>query len=378
MKPDHRQGAFVVDRSSATETTNRQDDRPDHDGELQAVRATTCTAAALTLIVVLVYQLIDILVIRTPTELQWAHAGWRTPAVLAAVMGLIGWLTGQRTPVLRLLLRLLAASVMLMMFGMFAVDALHASGNPERMARGIIMATFAVSLLSLQGGREVLLLFAIPLLGCLGWLAIRGADLLEALVLLTDPFMMLVIAMIAAELFQRVRRQQLALQRELRELASIDALTGLHNRRELERRIDREISHSRRHGQPLSVVIGDLDHFKRVNDQFGHAVGDDVLRSVGERMRQNLRAEDLAVRWGGEEFLLLLPATDLEQAAQVAEKIRAAIASHPIACSGRGIPVTISLGVAELSDHEDVSELVRRADDAMYRAKAEGRDRVCT
>lgn len=348
------------------------------DGSAMVARATACTAAALALLVVPVYQLIDILAARTPSELLWLHAYWRAPVFLIALAGLSCCLLLPRELSLKPLLRILAASVMIMMFGMFTVDLLHEQGHPEAMVRGIIMATFAISLLSLKGGREVLLLFTLPLAGSLAWLAVSSADLLEAIILLTDPLMMLVIAMIASELFYRIRRQQLALQRELRQLASIDALTGLHNRREMEQRITEEMSRSQRHREPMSVVIGDLDHFKRVNDEFGHSVGDDVLRAVGERMHRNLRAEDLAVRWGGEEFLLLLPATDRDGAVQVAHKIRAAVADRPVACNGREVSVTISFGVAQLDDGEDVSELVRRADDAMYRAKSGGRNRVCT
>jgi diguanylate cyclase (GGDEF)-like protein len=347
------------------------------DGSLMVVRATTCAAAALVLLVVPVYQLIDIFAGRTPWDLLWLHAAWRSPAFLAALVALAGCFLLPDKTALRHWLRVLAASVMVMMFGLFSVDVQHAQGDPEQMARGIIMATFAVSLLSLQGGREVLAYFAIPFIGSTAWLAWRGADMLATTALLTDPLMMLVIAMIASQLFYRIRQQQFALQRRLNELARTDALTGLHNRRELEQRIAEEMSRSRRHARPLSVVIGDLDHFKRVNDEYGHAVGDDVLRAVGERMRGSLRAEDLAVRWGGEEFLLLLPDTDLENAVRVADKIRLTIADRPVICGDRSVGVTISFGVAQLGKDEAVADLVRRADDAMYRAKSEGRDRVC-
>ena len=350
----------------------------DRDGSLLLTRATTGAAAALALLVVPVYHLIDLLAGDMPRDLLWLHAGWRLPVFLVAIAGLAACLLTPTHPALKILLRLLSGSVMVMMFGLFTVDYLHEQGNPVHMARGIIMATFAVSLLSLRGGREVLVLFAAPFAASLGWLVFRGTDPFALTVMLIDPLMMLVIAMIASELFYRVRRQQLALQRRLQELASVDALTGLLNRRALERRIAEEVSRSRRHGQPLSLVIGDLDHFKRVNDEFGHGVGDDVLRVVGERMRQNLRSEDLAVRWGGEEFLLLLPSTDLEQAVQVADKIRQAVADHPVACNGGVVPVTISFGAAELADEEAVAGLIRRADDAMYRAKTSGRNRVCT
>lgn len=341
------------------------------------VRATVGAAAALALLVVTVYQLVEILAGRTPTDLLWLHAAWRTPAFIVALICLTACLLRPEQALLRLLLRVLAASVMIMIFGLFSVDMLHPQGDPEQMVRGIIMVTFAVSLLSLGGGREVLVHFSAPLAVSLGWLAFRGADLLAAIALLADPLMMLAIAMIASELFYRIRREQLDLERKLRLLASVDTLTGLNNRQNLERRIAAEVSRSRRHGQPLSVAIGDLDHFKSINDEFGHAVGDDVLRTVGVRIRRNLRAEDLAVRWGGEEFLLLLPGTDRDSAVRAADKIRLAIADQPVDFPDHSVPVTISFGVAQLADGDEAADLIRRADKAMYRAKSLGRNRVC-
>ncbi|MDZ7789147.1 MAG: GGDEF domain-containing protein [Xanthomonadales bacterium] len=347
------------------------------DAGMLILRATTCAAAALALVVIPVYQLIEIFAGRTPTELQWMHAAWRTPVVLLALAALSSCVFELGEKRTHLMLRLVAASVMIMMFGLFTTDALHPAGDPEQMARGIIMATFAVSLLSLQGGREVLVYFGVPFALSLAWLALHGADLLETIYRLADPLMMLAIAMIASELFYRIRSQQFALQRALHRLASIDVLTGLHNRRDLESRLAEEMSRSRRHDQPMSIAIGDLDHFKRVNDNYGHAVGDDVLRAVGERIRENLRTEDLAVRWGGEEFLLLLPNTDETQAVQAAEKIRQAIAERPVACGDQRVSVTVSFGVAQLRDDDEIIRLIRRADDAMYRAKSAGRNRVC-
>jgi len=348
------------------------------DSRLVFAQATTCTAAVLAILVVPTYQLAEVFLGRIPRDLLWIHAGWRTPVFVIALAGLALCLRQPGPSTVQTLLRLLAASVMFMMFGLFTVNVLHEHGDPDQMARGIIMATFAISLLSLKGGREVLVFFMLPFVMCLVWLAFQGIDWLEGFALLIDPLMMLIIGMIASELFYQNRRRQFALERELRRLASTDALTGLHNRRELEQRIAEEMSRSRRHGEPLSVVIGDLDHFKQVNDAFGHSIGDEVLRAVGERMRQDLRTEDLAVRWGGEEFLLMLPSTNLDQAVQVADKLRRAIAERPIGCNGREVPVTISLGAAELEKDEELEELIRRADDAMYRAKTEGRNRVCT
>lgn len=351
----------------------------DHDstGSRMLLHATICTAAGLALLMTAVYQLIDILDGRTPPDLLWLYAAWRALVFVVALICLTACLLRSKEAVLKLLLRMLAASAMIMIFGLFSVDVQHPQGDPEKMVRGIIMVTFAVSMLSLGGGRELLAHFSAPLVVSLGWLAIRGTDLLPIITLLADTLMMLVIAIIASELLHRIRREQFDLERELRRLASVDALTGLHNRRGLERRIAAEVSRSRRHGLPLSIAIGDLDFFKRVNDEFGHAVGDDVLRTVGVRISRNLRTEDVAVRWGGEEFLLLLPDTDRDSAVQVADKIRLAVTEQSIDFRDHSVPATISFGVAQLAEDEEAADLVHRADQAMYRAKSGGRNRVC-
>jgi len=346
-------------------------------GNQAFARALACPAAALALLVVPAYQLVEILGGHVPTDLLWMHAGWRSPVVLIALVSLSFCLSSHKPLAAERMVRVLAAGVMVMIFGMFATDTLHASGDPETMVRGIIMATFAVSLLSLRGGRELLILFLAPFALCMAALAVGGVDLPATVVSLVDPLMMLVFAMIVSEVFYRIRCQQFDLQLRLARLARIDALTGLHNRRDLDERMEAEMSRSRRHRDPFSVVIGDLDRFKRVNDEFGHDIGDEVLREVGRRLSTNLREEDLAVRWGGEEFLLLLPGTDAEAARRVADKIRQRIADEPFSCTGQDIRVTISFGVAQFRDEPLARELIKRADAAMYRAKQSGRNRVC-
>ncbi len=162
-----------------------------------------------------------------------------------------------------------------------------------------------------------------------------------------------------------------------------DALTGLHNRRYLERRLGEEISRARRYHQPLSCLFLDADHFKRVNDQHGHAAGDSVLREISLRVRECLRASDVATRFGGEEFTLLLPQTDIDEACHLAERIRIAIGSRPIPTpAGAELNITLSIGVSQLpqSEPEDPAaagrRLLEQADQALYQAKKQGRDRV--
>jgi diguanylate cyclase (GGDEF)-like protein len=162
--------------------------------------------------------------------------------------------------------------------------------------------------------------------------------------------------------------------RRITEMARTDSLTGLANRRDFDEVLVREVARARRSGGHLVLALADVDHFKRVNDDFGHPVGDAVLEAVGGALRSALRPYDHAARYGGEELALLLPDTSLEQGSVVAERVRAAVAS--LVVSGCGRPVTVSLGVAELAAGEDGASLLGRCDTALYAAKNAGRDRV--
>jgi diguanylate cyclase (GGDEF)-like protein/PAS domain S-box-containing protein len=163
-------------------------------------------------------------------------------------------------------------------------------------------------------------------------------------------------------------------ERELERAAYQDPLTGLANRRYFLAEAERAGSRAERHGQALSLMLFDLDHFKRVNDEHGHQAGDDVLCRVAERARKSLRNEDMPARWGGEEFVVLLPMTALPQAMLVANRLRAAIAATPLPTCGGPLPVTCSCGVAQRRPAEPIAELMARADAALYQAKDSGRN----
>ena len=165
--------------------------------------------------------------------------------------------------------------------------------------------------------------------------------------------------------------------RQLELAAHIDYLTGAYNRRAMEELGTRAVATAQRHARPLAVIAVDIDRFKRINDQFGHAVGDIALIQSVQRIRQNLRDEDLIGRQGGEEFLVLMPETDIERASLVAERIRLAFSEHPLILNGAPREVTVSLGVAALGTTDDrYGRLQQRADRAMYEAKQTGRNRV--
>jgi two-component system cell cycle response regulator len=167
---------------------------------------------------------------------------------------------------------------------------------------------------------------------------------------------------------------------ELTRLATLDELTGLHNRRFFLRRLQDEIERAMRYKSPLALLLLDVDHFKRVNDSYGHLVGDAVLASLAEVLRASFRRTDVAARYGGEEFCALLPQTDHAGAEQVAERLRQAFAAAPVALQdGTRLSVTCSAGVAAFgSDAGDAQGLLRVADARLYRAKAAGRNRVCS
>jgi len=162
------------------------------------------------------------------------------------------------------------------------------------------------------------------------------------------------------------------LEAELERLATYDGLTGAFNRNRFEGLLDDELERAERYAAPLSLVMFDLDHFKRVNDRHGHEVGDRVLQAVAAAVRQELRAPDRIGRWGGEEFLVMLPETGLPDAGRLAERLRARVeGAHPEAGD-----VSISLGVAAYGPGESRKAFLKRLDDALYRAKAGGRNRV--
>lgn len=168
------------------------------------------------------------------------------------------------------------------------------------------------------------------------------------------------------------------IERELRRLATVDELTELANRRQFFDRGRRMLERARRKGRPVALLLFDLDHFKRINDTYGHAAGDLVLRRVATVCRETLRSGDLVARLGGEEFAVLLAEADVIEAEAVAERLRAAIANLDIHYRGRRIPVSASIGIAlPEPGREDLEACLAAADRALYRAKHGGRDRVC-
>ncbi|MBI3927610.1 MAG: sensor domain-containing diguanylate cyclase [Armatimonadetes bacterium] len=163
----------------------------------------------------------------------------------------------------------------------------------------------------------------------------------------------------------------------LYELSVLDGLTNIYNRRYLEQRLGKEMAYARRFRKPLSVLLLDIDFFKRLNDTYGHQAGDHALREVSDTLSATLREYDVVARYGGEEFAVILPATPRTIGATIGERLRLAVEQHPFRYRDKVLPVTISLGVASFpEDGGSPEEVLRAADRALYRAKQAGRNQV--
>lgn len=167
-----------------------------------------------------------------------------------------------------------------------------------------------------------------------------------------------------------------AANKSMSRLANTDALTGLGNRRVFEVETQKLEQAVREQGSTLSAMVCDLDHFKQVNDTYGHAVGDAVLKGFAAMLRQQLRASDIAIRWGGEEFVVVLPGMDLAMVTSRAEQLRRALTAVPLTSSR--VEVSVSIGVGQMSPHESMRQFIQRVDAALYEAKRTGRNRVVT
>jgi diguanylate cyclase (GGDEF)-like protein len=179
----------------------------------------------------------------------------------------------------------------------------------------------------------------------------------------------------ATEVFNDMVGQLKQSRDRLEQLSTTDSLTQLANRKHVMEKLRMHLERFRRSGTCFSVLLIDADHFKRINDTAGHLVGDRVLRQLGDTLRRLLRTVDVAGRYGGEEFLIILDETMGKEALQTAERIRRAIASNEVDRAAPGIPFTVSIGVAEIGSGEAEDQLIMRADTALYQAKAEGRNR---
>jgi diguanylate cyclase (GGDEF)-like protein len=166
-------------------------------------------------------------------------------------------------------------------------------------------------------------------------------------------------------------------EQKLMEMNTKDALTGIHNRRSMEICLGEEIERAKHYGHPLSMIMFDIDYFKKVNDTYGHQCGDFILQQIATTIEKNIRIEDTLARYGGEEFCCLLPEISIERATILAERFRKKISRHTLRYQDISIAITISLGVSTLNEETTTAEmLLKKADAALYAAKNAGRNRV--
>src|SRR5690606_29303082 len=164
---------------------------------------------------------------------------------------------------------------------------------------------------------------------------------------------------------------------EIYRMTIIDGLTQIHNKRYLIEALERDVMRARRHERDLCAVIFDIDHFKDINDRYGHLAGDYVLRELARVIQERIRRDEVFARYGGEEFVMILPETNMDGAVKLSEAVREMIATHKFVFQGETIPITISMGVALLAENMTGTELITAADTKLYAAKNGGRNRVC-
>lgn len=244
------------------------------------------------------------------------------------------------------------------------------------LAVSLVGALFTLAMVSqsrsLQTREFVILSLVLALPIVTGYVSAWRVQMLQR-----QQYALLMAARASNDQLRQEVEQRRALQEALRIQASIDPLTGLNNRREYEKRFTHEMARARREGCAMSLVMLDLDHFKHINDDHGHAAGDEVLRRVAQLCRENFREVDIAGRLGGEEFVVLMPHTALREAGEVARRFLQVLSDTEIAFEGLRLRVQATAGVAELQAHEDHLEtLLQRADHALYAGKQTGRNRV--
>lgn len=208
----------------------------------------------------------------------------------------------------------------------------------------------------------------------LGPLAPLAASALIALKWLNISIFVIMFSALATYFRQRITLSE----KNLKAQALEDALTGLHNRRYFQQVAERELSRSLRTGSQLALLIFDIDNFKKINDTHGHETGDQVLISVGHLLQLGARDVDTLARWGGEEFVLLMPNADLKDAMAVAQRLRQKVEDTPVACPSGEVYCTVSGGLTLIQAHEPLNQAFARADLALYRSKSEGRNRIST
>lgn len=302
----------------------------------------------------------------------------RAPVMLVALFTLFVHYTKKPKVDPGLLLRVIALSVMGLSLSLFVAHALYSPDTLYQMSNVLMIGFFGVSMLSVRGLEQWWTLFIIPLMLFFAALVIVDLKFKQLLPFLFDPLVMIFVGMVVSRSLTQLRRSEFLTRQQLKSLALTDQLTGLLNRHAIHTSLEQLVARYARHGHPFSLILGDLDKFKRVNDSYGHNVGDDVLIETANRLQDHVRAGDIVCRWGGEELLVVLPDTELDSALAVAEKLRCAVGETPMAAGGHSIKQTISFGVTCYHNDEHIDTTIMRADSALYLAKEGGRNRAAS
>ena len=251
----------------------------------------------------------------------------------------------------------------------------YRKANFHLQAVSVVLMIAAIYLIPNRFRVSLLLSLLLAGMGLAYLLLLAPPELLasERAAYIADFLLMALLSALLGRTFSATRRREYARTRELEWISRTDLLTKVGNRRDFEDRLESSLARRRRHGEETALLMLDIDKFKSVNDQFGHHVGDAVLREIAERLESSLRTEDSLARWGGEEFVLLLPRADLKSAEEFGGRIRSRISGAPFGCAGT---ITASIGITMLSETDTVESAVARVDRALYRAKDNGRDRI--
>lgn len=339
-------------------------------------RRVTVVAAWISLLVMPVLVLLEYMHDALAPGMWWTHTGLRAVLVLGALFILaLRWLRpAGRWP--RPAALLFALALTAVGWAMLLLHYVNGSEQFDSVVHSMTIAATAVAVMATGGARDLLLVYGVPVTA--GALALWWIDpvLTGGVQHLGYPMVAMLVGAVIAELLFRGYLQAFAATRRLEQSATTDPLTGLLNRRGMDALLRAENARSVRHRGSYAVLMADLDHFKRVNDTHGHDVGDQVLQELGTRLRGSVRTEDQVARWGGEEFLVLLPGADEATAWRVAEKIRRRIGDAPFATSVGALPVSISLGASVGQGQANFDPVVRLADQALYQAKGAGRNRT--
>ncbi|SHK20417.1 diguanylate cyclase (GGDEF) domain-containing protein [Marinobacter antarcticus] len=350
---------------------------PAYEAHIRTVEGQVAIVAAwVLLITVIFYQFSHELRLAHRPDLWLTELFFRIPVLLSASLTLLSHYTGKPLCQSRYLLRAMGLSVMAMILGLFLIHYNGRTADTYQITNGMVISFFGVAILSVRGSREWWLMFALPLTIFALVAQAQGLALPALLPFMFDPLVMMIIGIVMSEALRQLRAGEFLARQQLREQATTDQLTGLLNRRAMHQLLNQEYARAKRHGATFSLILGDLDRFKGVNDRYGHNIGDIVLQETARRLGSNMRAQDALCRWGGEEILMLLPGTVLDGAMHVAEKVRRSLADDPMLAGEHSIPQTISLGVTSCHGDDDIESAIKRADDALYQAKENGRNRI--